>query len=327
MLKISFGYNISHTAGGFDLIITVTLNPALDKTVEIPHFSLDTVNRIIAWRIDPGGKGLNVSKALAKLGGVSTAVGVLGGASGRRIADAIQELGIAGRFTFTEWETRTNIKAVDPENHTNTELNEPGLTVSSAVLDRMRADLVEMLCPGDLVVLAGSLPQGAPADTYGVWTAACRAAGARVFLDADGEALAHGLAAKPYLVKPNDHELSCLVGRTLTTADELLAAARELIAGGVERVVVSMGRDGALFVSADSAYRAEGISVPVGSTVGAGDSMVAALVFAAEQGMSEADTIRLAIAASAANVMCSGTQAADRQQIEALLPQVECRAL
>lgn len=309
------------------MIITVTLNPALDKTVEIPGFSLNTVNRITAWRTDPGGKGLNVSKVLAKLGGGSTAVAVLGGTSGQYIADAMQAMGISGRFTFAEGETRTNIKVVDPENHTNTELNEPGLTVSAAMLDRMRADLVEMLCPGDLVVLAGSLPQGAPADTYGVWTAACRAGGARVFLDADGEALAHGLAAKPYLVKPNNHELSRLVGRTLTTAEELLAAARELIAGGVGHVVVSMGKCGALFVSADSAYRAEGIPVPAVSTVGAGDSMVAALAFAAEQGMGEADTIRLAVAASAANVRCSGSQAAERSAVDALLPRVIFRRI
>lgn len=304
------------------MIITVTLNPALDKTVEIPDFSLDAVNRITAMRTDPGGKGLNVSKVIAKLGGASTAVGVLGGTTGRRIADAMDALGIACQFTFVEGETRTNLKVIDPARHTNTDLNEPGLTVDQETLDHMRDALVAAIRPGDIVVLSGSLPKGAPADTYGSWTAACRTAGARVFLDADGEPLAHGLAAKPYLAKPNNHELSRLTGRALETADDLLAAARTLIADGVERVVVSMGGDGALFVSANRAYRAEGLRVPVGSTVGAGDSMVAALAYAAEQGMADADTVRLAVATSAANVMCSGSQAAERSAVDELLPHV-----
>ena len=304
------------------MIITVTLNPALDKTVEIPDFSLDAVNRITAMRTDPGGKGLNVSKVIAKLGGTSTVVGVLGGTTGRRIADAMDALGIACQFTFVEGETRTNLQVIDPARHTNTDLNEPGLTVDQETLDHMRDALVAAIRPGDIVVLSGSLPKGAPADTYGSWTAACRTAGARVFLDADGEPLAHGLAAKPYLAKPNNHELSRLTGRALETADDLLAAARTLIADGVERVVVSMGGDGALFVSADGAYRAEGLRVPVGSTVGAGDSMVAALAYAAEQGMADADTVRLAVATSAANVMCSGSQAAERSAVDELLPHV-----
>ena len=304
------------------MIITVTLNPALDKTVEIPDFSLDAVNRITAMRTDPGGKGLNVSKVIAKLGGTSTVVGVLGGTTGRRIADAMDALGIACQFTFVDGETRTNLKVIDPARHTNTDLNEPGLTVDQETLDHMRDALVAAIRPGDIVVLSGSLPKGAPVDTYGSWTAACRTAGARVFLDADGEPLAHGLAAKPYLAKPNNHELSRLTGRALETADDLLAAARTLIADGVERVVVSMGGDGALFVSADGAYRAEGLRVPVGSTVGAGDSMVAALAYAAEQGMADADTVRLAVATSAANVMCSGSQAAERSAVDELLPRV-----
>lgn len=309
------------------MIITVTLNPALDKTVEIPDFSLDAVNRITSMRTDPGGKGLNVSKVIAKLGGTSTAVGILGGATGRRIADAMDALGIACDFTFVEGETRTNLKVIDPKRHTNTDLNEPGLTVDAGTLDGMLDRLTAAIQPGDIVVLSGSLPKGAPADAYGAWVRACQDAGARVFLDADGEPLAHGLAAKPYLVKPNNHELSRLTGRTLETAEDLLAAAREMIAGGVTRVVVSMGGDGALFVGKDGAFRAEGLRVPVGSTVGAGDSMVAALAYATAEGMDPADTVRLAVATSAANVMCSGSQAAERAAVEELLPRVVFHAL
>lgn len=309
------------------MIYTVTLNPALDKTVEIPDFTLDAVNRITTLRTDPGGKGLNVSKVIAKLGGESTAIGVLGGTTGRRIADAMDTLGIATDFTFVAGETRTNLKVVDCVRHTNTDLNEPGLTVTQEILDGMLTALTAKIQPGDLVVLSGSLPKGAPADTYGLWVKACTAAGARVFLDADGAALQAGLAAKPYLVKPNNHELSRLTGRTLDTQADLLAAARDLIAQGIERVVVSMGGDGALFVSPTAAYRADGLKVPVGSTVGAGDSMVAALACATEQGMDDGATVALAVATSAANVMCSGSQAAERSAVEQLLPRVTFCAL
>ena len=141
------------------MIITVTLNPALDKTVEIPDFSLDAVNRITTIRTDPGGKGLNVSKVIAKLGGKSTAVGVLGGATGRRIADAMDALGIACNFTFVEGETRTNLKVIDPARHTNTDLNEPGLTVTQDTLDGMLHAVTAAVQPGDIVVLSGSLPK------------------------------------------------------------------------------------------------------------------------------------------------------------------------
>ena len=304
------------------MIITVTLNPALDKTIEIPNFSLDAVNRITAVRTAPGGKGLNVSKVIAKLGGRSTAFGVLGGTVGRRIADAMDALGIACRFTFVDGETRTNLKIIDPSQRTTTDLNEPGLAVNQDTLDGMLAAVVHSIRPGDIVVLSGSLPAGAAADTYGIWTAACRQAGAHVFLDADGAPLAHGLAAKPDLIKPNHHELPRLAGRTLENTGDRLAAAREITENGVARVVVSMGGEGALFVSRDAAYYAEGLKVPVGSTVGAGDSMVAALAYAAELGMEDTAAIRLAVAASAANVMCNGSQAAERSTVDELLPRV-----
>ena len=246
------------------MIYTVTLNPAMDKTVVIGRFAPDAVNRVETMRTDPGGKGVNVSKVIARLGGQSVALAL----------------------------------------------------AAAALLERLLA----RLAPGDVVVLAGSLPRGLNADTYAVWTRTCRAAGARVFLDADGEALAQGVTAGPSLVKPNGAELARLLGRELRTHAELAQAARTLIARGVERVVVSLGAEGALFVDAASTVYAPGIPVPVGSTVGAGDSVVAALALAAERGMAAEETMRLAMAAGAANVMCSGTQAASREEVMALLP-------
>ena len=148
-----------------------------------------------------------------------------------------------------------------------------------------------------------------------------------MFLDADGAALAEGLKAKPFLVKPNDEELSRLMGRKLRGVAALADAARQLVASGVENVVVSMGGAGAIYANADTVLRTEGLSVPVRSTVGAGDSVVAALAFALERGMPLHDAAVLSTAVGAANVMCSGTQAAERSAVEALLPKVICHTI
>lgn len=304
------------------MIYTVTLNPALDKTVEIPGMALDTVNRITEMRTDPGGKGINVSKVIAKLGGESCAAGILGGGSGKMLEKLLEGEPFATRFRFVEGQTRTNLKIIDREGHTNTDINEPGLTVTYADLDALLHELLAELRPGDIVVLAGSLPKGAPQDTYRTWTAACKKAGARVFLDADGALLAEGLKAAPYLIKPNDDELSRLAGKKLETLEELTAEGRRLLERGIERVVISLGGRGALYLRKGSTIYAEGLKVPVGSTVGAGDSVVAALAYAEAQGLSEEEAVRLSTAAGAANVMCSGTQAAEREAVEALLPKV-----
>ena len=309
------------------MIYTVTLNPALDKTVEIPGMALDTVNRVTSMRTDPGGKGINVSKVIAKLGGESCAVGILGGESGRTLLAALECEGLRTHFRFVEGQTRTNLKIIDRALHTNTDINEPGLTVSPADLDALLRDLLGMVHEGDIVVLAGSLPQGAPQDTYRVWTAACREKGARVCLDADGVLLAEGLKAAPYLIKPNEDELSRLVGHRLTDTDELIAEGRRLLKGGVTRVVISLGERGALYLRGNEVLYAEGLSVPVGSTVGAGDSVVAALAYADSLGMSDEDAVRLSTATGAANVMCSGTQPAEREAVEKLLPQVKIRRI
>jgi 1-phosphofructokinase len=305
------------------VIYTVTLNPALDKTVEIPNLTINSVNRITTLRIDPGGKGINVSKVIDKLGGRSIATGILGGDTGRAIQSSIEKLGIKSDFKFVEGETRTNLKVIDPVNHTNTDINEPGITVSAEIIDSLLGKLLGKINDNDIVVLSGSLPKGAPKNTYEKWVKACREKGAKVILDADGEMLAAGLKASPYLVKPNDIELSSLLGRTLTTLEEIKDAAINLKEQyGLGKVVVSMGGKGAMYVTDNKVVYAHGLKVPVGSTVGAGDSVVAALAVAEEAGMSLEEAVRLSTATGAANVMCSGSQAAEYSTIQELMPKV-----
>ena len=301
------------------MIYTVTLNPALDKTVEIPSLTVDSVNRITAMRTDPGGKGINVSKVIKKLGGQSIAAGILGGATGRTICSALEAMEIKTGFRFVEGETRTNLKV----NHTNTDLNESGITVSGEILNGLLQELLREVNQGDIVVLSGSLPKGSPKDTYAVWVKACKKAGAKVILDADGELLEEGLKASPYLIKPNNHELSALLGEKLETPKELEKAARGLMEQyAIEKIVVSMGGAGALYITQKETLYAEGLKVPVKSTVGAGDSVVAALAVSEESQKSLEETVRLSTACGAANVMCSGTQAAEYEAIAELLPKV-----
>lgn len=308
------------------MIYTATLNPALDKTVEIPSLTVDRVNRITQMRTDPGGKGINVSKVIQKLGGTSIACGILGGHTGESILSSLKEMGLETFFAWEKGETRTNLKIIDPVCHTNTDINEPGITVSEETLNGLLEDLVKRTSQGDIVVLSGSLPKGAPKDTYGTWARRLSQQGAKVFLDADGELLRNGLVASPFLIKPNNFELSGLMGRELTSVPDLKAAALELMDQyGIGQVVVSMGAEGALYVSREECIYAKGLEVPVGSTVGAGDSVVAALAYAKEQGMSLAEAARLSTATGAANVMCSGSQAAEYAVIEELLAKVELR--
>ena len=310
------------------MIYTVTLNPALDKTVEIPSLTVDAVNRITSMRTDPGGKGINVSKVIQKLGGASVAAGILGGDTGRAILSALTEMGLTTLFHFVEGETRTNMKIIDPDNHTNTDINEPGVTVSEEILEKLLEELLAKVTKEDIVVISGSMPKGSPKDTYYTWTKAFREKGAKVILDADGDLLKAGLKASPYLIKPNNHELGALTGRALETPEEIAETAAELMKEyGIGKVVVSMGGDGAVYVTKDKTIYAEGLKVPVGSTVGAGDSVVAAHAVSEEEGKTLEETVRLSTAVGAANVMCSGTQAAEYEVVETLLPKVVFRTI
>lgn len=304
------------------MIYTVTLNPALDKTATVENLRLDSVNRISELRVDPGGKGINVSKVVRELGAKTVAIALLGGHTGTMLRNMLAELGIECKVLEVEGETRTNLKIKDPALKTNTDINEPGPKVTDEQLRGMLDGLVGEVGGGDIVVLSGSLPRGAAADTYKVWVAALKKTGAKVYLDADGDKLVRGIEAKPDLIKPNEIELGAMMGRTLDADEKIVEAARELIDGGLDRVMVSMGGAGALYVARDVTIKANPVKVPVGSTVGAGDSVVAALAYAQDKGLGLEDTMRLAMATGAANVMQSGTQAAPRELVDSLIDKV-----
>lgn len=304
------------------MIITVTLNPAVDKTAVVEKLATGSVNRMKSVRMDPGGKGINVSKTLKMLGQESSAQGILGGDTGAWIVKALRQAAIGTDFIMTEHPTRTNLKLLDCADGETTDINEPGAPATQELLSSVRERLLAGLQKEDVVIFSGSLPPGAPDELYGEWTQLCKEAGAKVFVDADGLSLRHAVAAIPYAVKPNQHELSRLFGRELKTMDALITCGLWLIDRGVKLAAISLGGDGALFLSENACYRAYGLKVEAKSTVGAGDAMMAALAFGEARGMELMETARLAIAVSAASVMQSGSQSADPKQVEELLQAV-----
>lgn len=314
-------------------IRTLTLNPAVDRTVYIEDFLVNQVNRIQASRLDAGGKGINVSKSIHAFGGVSCAYGIAAGSAGRFIDSYLSELGIEHQFVWVDGETRTNIKIVDPRNRTHTDINDQGPELTGAALSELESLLFAGADSEMILVFSGSIGLGTPADIYKRWIQKARRIGCRTILDADGEALRLGIEAGPTLVKPNIHELERLVGQSFQepaaqALPDIAAAALRLLDSGTETVVVSLGAEGALFVNRKEALYAKGLPVEAKSTVGAGDAMVAALAMSLERHEGpERHTplsamVAAAIGAGAAAVAAEGTEAPSRADLERYATQV-----
>ena len=309
------------------MIYTVTLNPAIDKTVVIENLSPGQVNRVASVRVDAGGKGINVSKCLRALGADTVAAAILAGSAGKQLEDMLKALNIPVLQVNVPGQSRTNLKIIDPVKKENTDINEPGPKVMPEDLEALRLMLGSKVKKGDSIVLSGSLPAGVEADLYRAWTTYFRELGAAVFLDADGEPMALGIQAGPYMIKPNNHELARLLGKEKLSLEEMCSEGKHLVESGIREVVISLGGDGALFVSNEGVFHAEGLSVPVKSTVGAGDSMVAAMVYSKEKGLDRETAIRLAVAMGAASVMQDGSQSPEKKLVEELAQNVKLKKL
>lgn len=309
------------------MIYTVTLNPAIDKTVVIENFSAGSVNRIRSVREDAGGKGINVSKCLKNLGADTVAAMILAGQTGKRLSAMLKNLDIHMLRISAEGENRTNLKIIDPVKGENTDVNEPGPQIDSIILDQMKKKLGRSVGKGDIVVLSGSLPKGVDKGLYGEWIRYFRSHDASVLLDADGEPLYRAIDALPYMIKPNGEELAAMLGKEQLTREEMIAEGKRLHEMGIPEVVISLGGEGALFINADGCFYAESLKVPVKSTVGAGDSMVAAIVYGKEKKLSREQKIRLAVAMGAASVMQDGTQPPEKDLVWKLAEQVVIKKL
>lgn len=300
------------------MIYTLTLNPAIDKTVIIPEFTTDTVNRIQSIRSDIGGKGINVSKCLKAIRYESTAIALWGGSTGMAGIKYLQDSGIHQMSIRVQNETRTNLKIVDPVLHKNTDINEPGPEIQRIELNRLVELLDENIHPGDILILSGSIPRGIKGTIYRDIIFRYKQKQAIIYVDADGRNFRYAVDACPDFIKPNLEELNQYMNASLSSKREIIDAAKEFIHKGIKEIVVSLGSDGALLINNNHCYYAHGLSVPVQSTVGAGDSMVAAFAYGQATGLSDAQRLKLSIAISAASVMCSGSQAPNISAIKDL---------
>lgn len=307
-------------------VVTVTPNPAVDQTIWVPGFRAGEVNRVARQEISPGGKGVNVSAFLAGYGVPTLATGFLGTPNAGLFESFFAHQGIEHRFVPVEQTTRTGIKVVDEDAGSTTDINFPGFEVDGADLTRLEEVLGDVVEDGSWVVLAGSLPRGAPATAYARLARVVHERGGTVALDTSGPALADAVGAGIDLVKPNAAELEELTGRSLADRAALVAAAGELSRQGIATVVVSLGADGALFVRGGEAVFAVPPPTTVVSTVGAGDAMVAGTVAGSLRGLPLAEVAALATAFSCVAISVVGPHL-DAAAVDRVAGQVEVRAL
>ncbi len=305
------------------MIVTVTMNPAIDKTVDIGKFERGDLNRIKRVEIDAGGKGINVSKTIRELGGESIATGFVGGTSGTIIKQVLTDLGLRTDFVEVKGETRTNLKVVE-ETGEVTELNEPGPEVSKDQLNDLLNRLEGYANPDTLFVLAGSIPAGIPTDIYRKITEQVHQKGAKVLLDADGVLFSESLKGKPDMLKPNRSELERYYQMDYRASEqELVSMGEKLLDQGVSMAAISLGQMGAIFLTKGKRYRCPGLRVKAHSTVGAGDALVAAMAYSWDQKLPLETCIRLCMGASAGAVTSIGTKPPKRSLVDELVERVE----
>lgn len=288
-------------------IVTLTMNPAIDVNVRIDHLLPDRKLRCRDVRREPGGGGINVARVLASFDEECRALYAGGGATGKLLSSLLEKEGVNGeQIPVQEW-TRENVMVKEASADQQYRFIMPGPELSQEEWEKC-IERVEASGP-DYLIASGSLPPGAPGDFYGQLAERMARNGTRTIVDTKGEALQEAARHGVYLLKPNMAELKELAGRELEDEGDIADAARELIGeGSAEVVVLSLGKGGAHYFSRDSDEHVSAPTVPVRSTVGAGDSMVAGIALCLNRGDSLDEAVRFGIAAGAAAVMTAGTE-------------------
>ena len=282
------------------MILTVTLNPAVDKTYTTGELITGHVNRMRTAMSIAGGKGVNVTKVLRQYDCPVCATGFLGGYAGAFIEDYLQSEDVKCKFIRVEGETRSNMNIL-ADNGYVTEILEPGPEISDEKLQNFLIQYEDMLSECELVILSGSLARGLPDDIYAVLIEKAKSKGIRTILDTSGEALRKGINAKPYMIKPNQKELEYIIGHKLVKREAVKEAALFLHEKGIEYVVVSMGKKGLILACNGKAYFASAAKVSVLNTVGCGDSVVASFAMSILKNENDKQALIQAVAISAAN--------------------------
>ena len=305
------------------MIFTVTLNPALDKEYTVPDLKMDEVLRASSIHIDYGGKGFNVSRMLTSLGAENVAIGFLGGATGKSLQDGLVDIGIQTDFVWISSETRTNVSIVNNSDKHHIKVNELGPTVLPDEITILMEKIEGLIHPGDWWVLAGSLPPGVKADIYYQIITMINAGGAKTILDTSGQPLTLGCQAKPFLVKPNTYEAAQLTGMPADTPEQIFEITSSIHNMGVENIIISAGKKKSLLSDGKSCWFGASPPIDEKNPIGAGDAMVAGLVWRLEKGDSIKNAFPWGIACGTAAASQPGTGMATRSQIEYLVKKIQ----
>ena len=291
------------------MIVTVTLNTAMDRTLLVPNFQLGQRHRASLALSSAGGKGVNVARVLRHLGVRVVCTGFLGGRNGAQIADLLTDEGILNDFVRIEGESRTSVALLDPISDQYTEVNEWGPEISEAELDALREKLAYLTQRAEFVVFAGSLPRGVDPAFYAELVRDLARQQILTVLDTEGEPLRLAVAAEPYLVSPNLREAEALVGHEFVDDDDLTHGLDEIAELGARNVLVSVETGCYALVRDDrEAHRVRGLAprLEVVSTIGAGDTLLAGFLAARVAGKDVEESVRAAVAAGAASVLEPG---------------------
>lgn len=305
------------------MILTVTLNAAIDKRYVVSNFEIGQVQRVKECAYVAGGKGLNVSKTAVIAGAKVLATGFVGGHAGEYIIEAVEAQDVETDFVKVLGESRSCINIYDEVNKTQTEFLEPGITVSLEDQERFYDKFKELINKCDVVAMSGSVPKGIGTDMYPTLVEMAKKAGKKVIVDTSGALLTEVAKARPNMVKPNIDEIRLLTGRHVETRDELVEAGIELQKSGIERVVISLGGDGSLMFTDDGVYQAIVPKIDAVNTVGCGDCMTAGFAIGFEKNMTPAEALKFASATSAAAAMTEETGFFRMEDFETLYEKVE----
>ncbi|OGW81615.1 MAG: 1-phosphofructokinase [Omnitrophica bacterium RIFCSPHIGHO2_02_FULL_51_18] len=309
------------------MIATVTINPSIDQHMVIDKLVKDDAIRVREIRRFPGGKGINVSRAVKELGGETVAFSVAGGCAGYMLKSLLTDQGIFFQAIEVPQETRINVIVTDQSDKTQTRMSAEGPRMELKDVDELFKKILSCVPFPEWWVLGGSLPPGVPSDFYARLITLLQGQGAKCILDADDEPLKLGIQSKPYLIKPNEYEMERLAGRSLTSESSLVEAATEIVESGIEMVVVTLGKKGALVVTRELVCYATTPQVPVKSRVGAGDSFLAGFVTGLVRKSSLEETLRFAMACGTAAIMNDGTALCRSADVEKILPQIKTREI
>lgn len=308
------------------MITVVGFNTAIDRRVDLDVLQPGRVQRALSADARPGGKGLHVAETVAALGEPVTLVGLTDDVHADALRNRLLARGVAWRPVHGAQPLRQCLAIHEADGHI-TEVLEPGATLDSAVREALLGTVRSALDESDVLVFSGSLPRGFASDTYAGLIREAGARGVRCLLDASGEALREGIAAKPWLVKPNADEAASLLGRRVDNSDDAIDCVRELHREGVACAVVTLGAVGAVGFDGESLWRATSAPVEVRNSVGSGDCFLAGLAVGATRDESLPLALRRAIACGAANAESVDTGCVSLDRVDAWLPRVMVEAV